>query len=70
MVDGAALRIINIAMDVLSHKVLTFAALLFSFVLACWTMIMPTWERMAMAAFFAIFIYLPCMIVERKSHEN
>jgi len=28
---------------------------------------MPTWERMAMSAFFAVFIYLPCMIVERKS---
>jgi hypothetical protein len=67
MVDGAAIRIINVAMDILSHKALTFLALLFSFVLACWAMVVPTWERMAMAGFFAVFIYLPCMIVERKS---
>jgi len=70
MVDGAAIRIINVAMDILSHKALTFLALLFSFVLACWAMVAPTWERMAMAGFFAVFVYLPCMIVERKSHET
>jgi hypothetical protein len=70
MVDGAAIKIINVAMDVLSHRALTFLALLCSFVLACWTMVMPTWERMAMAGFFAVFIYLPCIIGERKQNEN
>lgn len=70
MVDGAALKIINMAMDILSHRALTFLALFFSFVLACWTMVMPTWERMAMSGFFAVFIYLPCIIMERKKDEN
>jgi hypothetical protein len=44
--------------------------LFFSFVLACWTMIVPTWERMAMAGFFAIFIYLPCIFKERTQNET
>lgn len=70
MVDRAVLSMLNLAMDILSYRVLTILAMLFSFVLACWTMIMPTWERMAMAGFFAVFIYLPCMIGERKKDES
>jgi hypothetical protein len=30
---------------------------------------MPTWERMAMASFFAVCIYLPCIKWERKQNE-
>jgi hypothetical protein len=33
-------------------------------------MYLPSWERMAMAGFFAVFIYLPCINWERKKREN
>jgi hypothetical protein len=30
----------------------------------------PTWERMAMAGFFAVCVFLPCINWERKKNEN
>jgi hypothetical protein len=31
----------------------------------------PSWERMAMSAFFAVCVYLPCISFERvKKHGN
>jgi hypothetical protein len=38
--------------------------------LGCWAMLEPTWERMAMAGFFAVCIFLPCINWERKKNEN
>jgi hypothetical protein len=49
---------------------LTILAMVMSFLLACWAMYLPSWERMAMAGFFAVFIYLPCINWERKKREN
>jgi hypothetical protein len=70
MVDGAALRIVRVALEVLSMRLLTVLAMTMSFGLALWTMAEPSWERMAMAGFFAVCIYLPCISWERKKQND
>jgi hypothetical protein len=37
-----------------------------TFALSCWTMYEPSYERMAMAAFFAISVFLPSVHRERN----
>ena len=70
MVDGAALRIVRVALDVLSMRLLTILSMTMSFGLALWTMAEPSWERMAMAGFFAVCVFLPCINWERKKNED
>jgi hypothetical protein len=70
MLDGAALKIVRVAMEVLSMRLLTILAMGMSFLLACWAMWEPTWERMATAGFFAVCIYLPCIRWERTNDES
>ena len=70
MMDGAALKIVRVAMEVLSMRLLTILAMGMSFLLACWAMWEPTWERMGTAGFFAVCIYLPCISWERKNRND
>ena len=44
MVDGAALRIVRVALDVLSMRLLTILSMTMSFGLALWTMAEPSWD--------------------------
>ncbi len=69
MMDGAVLKMIRVALEIMSMRSLTVLAMAMSFLLACWVMWMPTWERMAMASFFAVCVYLPCINWERKQNE-
>jgi hypothetical protein len=64
--DGAILRFVRLALEVLSDRLLTVLGLSMSFVLACWTMKEPTLERLGMSAFFAMFSYLIVKTKERK----
>lgn len=68
MVDGAVFKIVRVAMEIISMRLLTILAMAGSFLLACWTMWEPTWERMAMAGFFAVCVFLPCINWERKKN--
>ena len=70
MSEGMVLRIVRMAMEVLSLRLLTILSMAMSFALAVWTMLEPSWERMAMAAFFAVCVYLPCISIERNRNEN
>jgi hypothetical protein len=70
MVDGAVFKIVRVALEIISMRLLTILAMVGSFLLACWTMWEPTWERMAMAGFFAVCVFLPCINWERKKNEN
>lgn len=63
---GAVFKIMRVAMDIISMRLLCILAMSMSFLLALWTMYEPSWERMAMAGFFAVCIYLPCISWERK----
>ena len=57
MVDGAVFKIVRVALEIISMRLLTILAMVMSFVLGCWAMLEPTWERMAMAGFFAVCIF-------------
>jgi len=70
MVDGAVFKIVRVAMEIISMRLLTILAMVMSFVLGCWTMLEPTWERMAMAGFFAVCVFLPCINWERKKSND
>jgi hypothetical protein len=41
-------------------------ALIMSFALACWAMWGPAHERLVMAGFFAVCVYLPALLKEKK----
>jgi hypothetical protein len=68
--DAAFLKVLRIALTVLSDRLITFLALAMSFGLACWAMWGPTIERLVMAGFFAVFVFLPALIKERKSEDQ
>jgi hypothetical protein len=69
--EGAViLKIVRMAMEIISMRLLTILSMAMSFALAVWTMLEPSWERMAMAAFFAVCVYLPCISIERTKNET
>ena len=70
MSEGMVLKIVRVAMEVLSMRLLTILSMAMSFALAIWTMLEPSWERMAMAAFFAVCVFLPCINIERIKNET
>lgn len=70
MSEGMILKIVRVAMEVISMRLLTILSMAMSFALAVWTMLEPSWERMAMAAFFAVCVYLPCISIERNKNES
>lgn len=70
MSEGMILKIVRMAMEVLSMRLLTILSMAMSFALAVWTMLEPSWERMAMAAFFAVCVYLPCISIERGKKND
>ena len=59
------LRVVRMALEVISMRLLTILSMVMSFALEVWTMLEPSWERMAMAAFFAVCVYLPCICFDR-----
>lgn len=63
--EGTVLKIVRMAMEVISMRLLTILSMGMSFALAVWTMLEPSYERMGMAAFFAVCVYLPCINLER-----
>jgi hypothetical protein len=65
-----AIKLIRIALETLTERSLTLVAMAMTFALSCWTMYEPSYERMAMAAFFAISVFLPSVHRERKQNGN
>lgn len=64
-------RLVRLALATLADKVLTFLALGMTFALACWVMSDPDWMREGMAGFFALFVFIPCILKERaKRHDT
>jgi hypothetical protein len=64
------LKIVRMAMEVISMRLLTILSMAMSFALAVWTMLEPSYERMAMAAFFAVCVYLPCINIEKGKKND
>ena len=70
MEEAMLLKIVRVAVQTVSMRLLTILSMVMSFALAVWTMLEPTYERMAMAAFFAVCVYIPCISIERKKDEG
>lgn len=60
------LRVVRIALELVAERAFSILAILMTFALSCWAMWEPTWERMAIAAFFAVTVYVPSLTRERK----
>jgi ABC-type multidrug transport system permease subunit len=65
-----AIKVLNLALKVLSERLLSLLSLLTSFALGCWTMWGPEWERVVTLAIFVLFAYLLVYSKERTRHEN
>ena len=68
--DATVLKVIRIALSIFTDKLITFLALAMSFGLACWVMYGPTIERLIMAGFFAVMVFLPALIKEHKREDK
>jgi hypothetical protein len=68
--DATIMRVIRLALSVICDRLATIVSLVMTFALSSWAMDAPTYERLAMAAFFAIFVFIPCIWLERRHHEG
>ena len=68
--DTAAVKIVTLALKVLSERLITLLALLTSFALGCWTMWGPMWERVVTLGIFVVFAYLIVYSKERSRRED
>lgn len=68
--DAQMLKVIRLAVMVLGDRLLTILSLGMTFGLALIAMDSPTWERVAIAAFFAVVVFIPTAIKERRKHES
>ena len=66
--DAQVLKMVNMALNVISDRLITILGLLSSGGLASWVMWGPVWERVATLAIYVIFVYLVVPTKEKK-HE-
>lgn len=64
------LRVVRIALELIAERVFSILAILMTFALSCWAMYEPTYERLGMAAFFAVAVYIPSLARERKNRNG
>lgn len=64
--DATILAVIRMALSALTDRILTILSLLMTFGLSCWAMYVPTQERLYIAAGFAILVFLPAVIKEKR----
>lgn len=62
--------LVRLALRVLSERVLTLLSMIMTFALAAWQMYEPTYQRGAMAAFFAVAVFLPCILHDRRRDND
>ena len=63
-------KLVRLALQVVSERLLTILGLVMSFSLACWTMWWPEPNRVITLVIFVIFSYLVTRTRERKPHEQ
>ena len=66
--DAQILKVVNLALKIISDRLITILGLLSSGGLASWVMWGPEWERVATLAIYVIFVY--CVVpTKEKKHE-
>ena len=61
MTSNYVLAVINVAIRVLSQRLLTLVTLIMAFALFCWAMYLGDWLRFAVAGAFGITVFLPVL---------
>jgi hypothetical protein len=68
--DATILAIVRVALNTVTDRLLTVLSLLMTFGLAAWAMYAPTEQRLYIAGGFAVLVYIPSVMKERKRHEK
>lgn len=68
--DAVTFKVVRIALELLGERAFSMLALVMTFGLTCWVMHDPTYERLGMAAFFAVAVYIPTLRWERKKAND
>jgi len=68
--DATILAIVRMALHTITDRLLTLLSLFMTFGLAAWAMSSPTDQRLYIAGGFAVLVYIPSVLKERKRHEG
>lgn len=60
-------KILSLALGVVTDRLVTVISLGMTFALATWIMNNPDWVRFATFGFFATTVFLPCLFKERQN---
>jgi hypothetical protein len=67
--EATFIRVVRVALGVIAGRLMALACLGMTFALAVYVMQEPDWIRMGMAAFFALFVFIPCILREGKNER-
>lgn len=59
-------RVVDVGLNIVTHRFLTLLALTMSFGLFCWAMTLGTWPSIIVAGGFGALIFLPILAVDRR----
>lgn len=62
--------LLRITYGVLAQRVLLFLALSMAFGLFCWALATGTWLSLALAATFAVLVFLPILLRSKKETDD
>jgi hypothetical protein len=65
-VDATVLAIVRMGLGVITERLLTLCSLWMTFGIACWAMYEPSAERQHIALGFAVIVFVPSLIKERR----
>lgn len=65
----AVIKLVRIGLTVITERLILIMCLMMSFGLACWAMYDPETNRLITLGLFAILVYLPLMLRERKEND-
>jgi len=65
-----AIRLIRIAISVVSERLITILALTMCCGLSCWVMWQPQWDRVVTLGIFTVFSYCVIRNMEPKKYED
>lgn len=61
------IALLRIALAIITDRLLTIFSLVMTFTLSAWAMHSPDPEREGMAAFFALAVFIPSLVKERRT---
>lgn len=64
------IRIVRVALSIIAGRLMALCCLGMTFALAVYVMQEPDWIRMGMAAFFAVFVFIPCILKDGKNERQ